>query len=1476
MTVHFEKNSLAKWVTILTALILSASMALSILPTDVYAQAFDESDSPQTTEPAGQRSQVRLDEKLTDPTTVLQASPDRAGDVLTSKNVRQSSEGFNIELSALSSAERISTQLEEPMDIVLVLDTSGTMTVNFGQDSSGQNMTRMQAMQKAVNEFIDEVQASNQEASEASEQSQIGIITFGDEADLNLPLTSDLNQARKVIDGLKPFGVTYTDKAFIKARELLQSTPSTDNRRKVVIFFSDGVPSNGYGFTRSIADSAVENAYQIKSGYQGTVYSIGIFGTADPDASILLPEDSRKDNENRFMQALSSNFPDAKNYSTKGDLGLRYSYRYYMSAQDPSALLNVFETIFESMTMESGYPIETNPDAPSLSGYTTMTDQMGDWMEVCSNPLLNYQGRQYEPVYIQQKGNTTTYRYSGFVEGNVLTGQKIYDLAVTVEVDISTHPGRQGDEVLFRFPAALLPMTYYRKNGQEDVETIPALPISLQYKTRIKPAMANTLNGLDLDANALQWIQEHQENDQVRFYANVFQKQGKNDFESGATAIFRPASEPIPASETPTAENDNTWSDYQLEKEDNVTDSASFRQKGTIENGLREIQYGNNGVMVYGVNTDLEVYKFVQADRTLTIPDQDFRFLITLNDANGQPWTGTLEAEKLTEQSPDTYIAMDPVEIVNGQGSFILKNREKIRIHALPLYASLHVEEDTSQSMPGFTSISPAVDTTVLPQGMEPIAFINTYQPEPLILSALQTGFSGVKNLSGREWQESDVFQFRIDAESPIDAPLPSPNTVNVTSQSSNHAFAFGSVAFEKPGIYSYYVSESRTGQYDLPGIKESMEVYRVTLEITQNPTDGKLTASKPVIVCLRDQDGNKTENPPVDQISFTNTYSVGNAVYTPILTKTLEGDVDGLPEAMQTFWFEMSTTDPNAPMPDGDFQTDGNTRTLIVNNAGTLISFGPISFTSENADHTYEYTFKEVAGSIEGMTYSSTVYHLSLTVTKRSVKDEVVLEVIPTWSVEDENREEETENSDNTQADQRALLPLPAEESPVFENTYFYQPADVKLQGEVYFNDQLVKTPELFTFSMTWADESTKAAYEQGIIQSNPSVKPENEILQTLPNTDAGTFQFDTLTFSRPGNYFFKITENDPYNLAGYGAKVDHSREYAVVQVTTPENPAISSKLEASVYYINAKNPQTTIDRAQFYNYYKAVFDPDEALTIPAIKHFQHKNGSPLTEAEKNLSFTFELTSLDTQGESVYRFFKPEGEQFNVLDGVTYNAPGTYTYQLQESPQLGGYPAGNIDFDSSVYTITVKVGTKPAKKPTDPDNPAAEADPINPEEQTGLLYIESVTILKDGNKIDWDKDKEELDPLVFSNSCKRTPVTAPAFTPAKKILRNDTLSEGQFTFQYTVNSEQIDGWAVNLNDDLTIDEQGNITVTNKADGTIPPLSLTFTQPGTYTVTLEEIGEENDEFYYDQSVLSWTYVVTEENGQLSYTLTQPP
>lgn len=64
------------------------------------------------------------------------------------------------------------------------------------------------------------------------------------------------------------------------------------------------------------------------------------------------------------------------------------------------------------------------------------------------------------------------------------------------------------------------------------------------------------------------------------------------------------------------------------------------------------------------------------------------------------------------------------------------KNKEQIRIHALPLYANLRVEEDSSQNLPGFTPISPPVQTTVSPAGMDPIAFINQYQLEPLVLDA--------------------------------------------------------------------------------------------------------------------------------------------------------------------------------------------------------------------------------------------------------------------------------------------------------------------------------------------------------------------------------------------------------------------------------------------------------------------------------------------------------------------------------------------------------------------------------------------------------------------------------------------------------------------------------------------------------------------------------------------------------------------
>lgn len=662
-----QKRSLGSWIFRLFGLILSIGMVFSLLPAPIHAAEFEDEGTSTVAELEPQENQVRLEEKSTDPTTILQADPEQTGAVLTAKNVRASNEGFNIELSALSSAKKTTTQLEEPMDIVLVLDTSGTMSVQFGQ-----GMRRLQGMQRAVNQFLNEVEQSNQLSSQSRDPSQVGIITFGDEAYLDLPLTSDLEQARKVIANLKPFGVTYTDKAFTQAKNLIQTVNENDKRRKVVIFFSDGVPSNGYGFTRSIADSAVSSAYQIKNEYSGIVYSIGIFNTADPDASILLPEDPKRDNENRFMQAVSSNFPQAESYSVKGELGLRRSYRYYMSAQDPDSLLNVFEVIFESMAVESTYPIETNPEDPGMSGYTTMKDQMGDWMEVCSDPLLLYQGQQHQPIRAERNGNTTTYTYAGLVEGNILTGPKIYDLESTVRVQITHNQDQRGDEVFFQFPAALLPMTYFRQESSGQLETTPDLPISLQYKIRLKAAMQNTLDHTAIDSSAAQWIQEHEEEDQIRFYANAFEKQG-NQIQSLATASYRPASLAAPISDNGSSAV-NIPAYYEIDKTNNVTQSAPYRQIGEMQNGIRQIQYGNNGVLVYGVNTDLDLYKFVQADRTLIVPNQDFRFLITLTDVNGKPWNGVLKAAKLTEQSPETYVPMNPIQIKDGQGSFTLKN----------------------------------------------------------------------------------------------------------------------------------------------------------------------------------------------------------------------------------------------------------------------------------------------------------------------------------------------------------------------------------------------------------------------------------------------------------------------------------------------------------------------------------------------------------------------------------------------------------------------------------------------------------------------------------------------------------------------------------------------------------------------------------------------------------------------------------
>lgn len=131
--------------------------------------------------------------------------------------------------------------------------------------------------------------------------------------------------------------------------------------KKVVVFFTDGEPNSESGFDDGVADAAVKNARTLKDSGT-TIYSVGVFSKADPSDT--------SGNFNAYMNAVSSNYPNAttyKNLGPKVDGG-----NYYMIASNSEGLSKVFEDIQQTITSTNGYTGVTIQD--TLSEYAEFAD----------------------------------------------------------------------------------------------------------------------------------------------------------------------------------------------------------------------------------------------------------------------------------------------------------------------------------------------------------------------------------------------------------------------------------------------------------------------------------------------------------------------------------------------------------------------------------------------------------------------------------------------------------------------------------------------------------------------------------------------------------------------------------------------------------------------------------------------------------------------------------------------------------------------------------------------------------------------------------------------------------------------------------------------------------------------------------------------------------------------------------------------
>ena len=285
-----------------------------------------------------------------------------------------------------------------------------------------------------------------------------------------------------------------------------------------------------------------------------SVYTIGIFDGANPSANVNA---SGTTNENKFMQAVSSNYPSATYTKTsiikyKWDFGDRPdNTNYYMAASSADGLNKVFEDIFTSISTKPAGPTQVT-DKPQKEGYVTFDDPLGDYMEVKSFEAVAFSDQVFTQVDKTSTDTADTYIFKGEHKDTV---SGVYpntaDLSHII-ITVNRSNGSVGDRVKVQIPASMLPLRYYKvtnTDGTQKLEVNNAQPISVIYSVGLnKDARKQIASGSITDATLAAYVAQNAKDGKIDFYSNKFDSSKTTTAADGTkrtigltTATFTPA-----------------------------------------------------------------------------------------------------------------------------------------------------------------------------------------------------------------------------------------------------------------------------------------------------------------------------------------------------------------------------------------------------------------------------------------------------------------------------------------------------------------------------------------------------------------------------------------------------------------------------------------------------------------------------------------------------------------------------------------------------------------------------------------------------------------------------------------------------------------------------------------------------------------------------------------------------------------------
>ena len=1326
---------------------------------------------------------------------------------------------FVTTLSTMSSTSDTTSLVTKPLDIVMVLDASGSMDNDMGDSDSTK---RIDALKAAASSFIDTIAEQNKSIKDTNKRHQVAIVKFsgakkneiGNDTyrdrqgythnysqtmkSLTPCVDSAATELKNTVGYIEPAGATRADYGLELARDM----SGREDAQKVVVFFTDGTPTDVRNFNPTVANNAIVAAKKMK-GKGATVYTIGIFDDANPADE---PTNYWTSDENKFMHAVSSNYPNATSYTTN-ELGKRTENSdFYKAASNADELKKVFDDISSSITSGKGSPtqIEDGYDE-SKSGYITFSDELGDFMQVDTFVSAQINGVPFDEVTKTTKGNTDTYEFSGVAK----------DLAITVERSANA---QQGDIVTVKIPASLIPLIRYHVDMENGIFERTSLndikPIQIKYTSSVKDEARNNL--FTPDKVLKKYIDDHKDadNQTVYFLANKWSGGELGD----VVAEFEPA---------------DTNSYYYFQKITPIYTDKECTQRATVKPQGNDVYYYKDEFVAMGANdkpkddyavVEFEGHEIANYDGALVKDDGYWSFN-----------KGTARLAYIDQ----LHTTKDDVE-ANGNKTETARDVLNPRWNDLSSVAtSTHVHSHLGNN--GKIIFSLATKPTT----------VDT-----------KTDFGLTKVLEGRKWADTDAFEFELSATSDNNAPMPDPATVTVTNadlDKGKAAINFGKITYVEPGEYTYEVREVKG---DAGGITYSKNVVTFKVTVTVN-AKGELKA-----------DVEKTSG----ETKFTNTYSAKTE--TPLTleaTKTLTGRLMADGEFKFTLSYAghdevlLNATNKSGKVEFGPLTYTTKSLVKLVEEDKALFDAS-----ADKPTWTIHYIAAEQTGELPaGVSATTAAIDAYVTVadngdgtlTATAVYGDAGNEFVNFYTaapvevslVGKKNLQVPDGLTPADIAGKFTFTVTGEEGAPMPANASVTNDAKGKVDfGKIAFTlddlnkalgEKREKREHTFTYTVTEsgkvagvtndANATRKVSYtvtDDGKGNLSVSHKPDGDVAFTFTNAYNVKPVEDRITATKvltgrdmtEGEFSFELVEGE-----GKDAKVVATGKNAA-DGTITMSPVKYDKAGTHTYTLREVNGGTTskgvtYSDAKFTIVTTITDNGDGTLSathvLKDVKVAEFKNSynvtpksssvTDLITADKVLDgrdlkageFRFELV----EGNSVVATGTNNADGKIVMDPVTYTETGEHTYTLRETK--AGTTENGITYSTAEYTIVTIVK----------DN------------GDGTLSVE--------HKLQNDEK------ATFENAYNVTPKDSSVTDKIKatKYLTGRDMTEGEFSFELVEGNEVV--------------ARG----TNAADGKITMSEITYNEPGKHTYTLREVpGDAGNGITYDGKTYTIETTITDK------------